>query len=270
MMFERRITIRNGSIRYLEGGEGEPILLLPSAAGRAAEYREVIPLLSKTFHVYAVDYPGFGQSDSLPSIEGTEELAAFVIDWMDAVGLARCHLVGFSLGGWISLLLALSHAERFQTLTLIATSGGRLPGVPIISPSGMNFKEILNRFYHRREVREKLARQKFTPAEKEEILRSSRALARLVEQRRMVPELHDRLNEIRIPTLIISADHDQAIPRIYQEFLHSGILKLKLSVFRETGHAVAAERPMELAEEIMKFIAETAQEHRFSSDQRME
>lgn len=261
MMIERRIGLRNGSIRYLEGGEGEPILLLPSAAGRAAEYREVLPLLSKSFHVYALDYPGFGQSDALPSIEGTEDLARFVIDWMDAAGLQRCHLVGFSLGGWMGLLLALSRPERFQTLILIATSGGRLPGVPIVSPSGMNFKEILNRFYHRPEIREKLARQKPTPAEREEILRSSRTLAGLVERKKVVPELHNRLHEIRTPTLIISADHDRAIPAIYQERLHSGILGSKLSVFRETGHAVPAERPMELAVEIEKFIAETSEKH---------
>ncbi len=151
MMLEKRINIRNGSIRYLEGGQGEPLLLLPSAAGRATEYGEIFPVLSKSFHVYSVDYPGFGQSDPLPEIVGTEALATFVIDWMDAVGLQRCNLVGFSLGGWVALLLALSDPARFQTLTLVATSGGRLPGVPIVSPSGMNFKEILNRFYHRPE-----------------------------------------------------------------------------------------------------------------------
>lgn len=261
MMIEKRVRIREGAIRYLEGGEGEPILLLPSAAGRAAEYREVFPLLSKSSHVYAIDYPGFGQSDFLSSIEGTEDLASFVIDWMDAVGLQRCHLVGFSLGGWISLLLALSHPERFRTLILVATSGGRIPGVPIFSPSGMNFKEILNRFYHRREVREKLARQKSTRGEREEILRSSRALARLVERKKLVPELYQRLHEIRIPTLIISADHDRAIPMIYQERLHSGILGSRLSVFRETGHAVPAERPMELTEEVVKFIAKAIPRH---------
>jgi pimeloyl-ACP methyl ester carboxylesterase len=259
MMLEKRVKIRNGLIRYLEAGEGEPILLLPSAAGRATEYREVIPLLSKSFHVYALDYPGFGKSASLPSIEGTEDLAAFVTDWMDAVGLRRCHLVGFSLGGWIGLLLALCHPERFQTLILVATSGGRLPGVPIVSPSGMNFKEILNRFYHRSEIREKLARRKSTPEEREEILRSSRALARLVERKKVVPELHHRLHEIRIPTLIIGADHDRAIPTVYQEHLHSGILGSKLSIFRESGHAIPSERPIELAEEIINFIMETTQ-----------
>jgi len=263
MMIERRVRIHDGSIRYLEEGEGEPLLLLPSAAGRVSEYREVIPLLSKSFHVYAVDYPGFGQSDPLPSIEGTEDLAKFVIDWMDTVGLVRCHLVGFSLGGWIALQIVLSRPERFQTLILIATSGGRLPEVPILNPSGMNFKEILNRFYHRQAVREKLARRKTTPAEREEILRSSRALARLVERKKVVPEVHHRLNEIRIPALIISADHDQAIPMIYQERLHWGILGSKLSVFRETGHAVPEERPAELADEIVKFIKETGQKGDF-------
>lgn len=261
MMVERNVTIQNGSIRYFEEGEGEPLLLLPSASGRASEYREVIPILSTFFHVYAVDYPGFGRSDSIPSIEGIEDLSGFILDWLDTVGLERCHLVGSSLGGWIALLLALSHPERLRSLILVATSAGRLPGVPIVSPSGMNFKEILQRFYHRPEVREKLARQKTTPAEREEILRSSRALARLIERKKVVPELHDRLHEIRIPTLIIGADQDRAIPPVYQERLHSGILGSILSIFSETGHAVAAERPEELADEIIEFISENTKKH---------
>ncbi|MBI3805551.1 MAG: alpha/beta hydrolase [Nitrospirae bacterium] len=260
-MSEKRVTIQGASIRYLEEGSGEPILLLPSSAGRATEYQELIPLLSRRLHVYAVDYPGFGRSDPLPGIEGTEDLAAFILGWLDAVGLRKTHLVGFSLGGWISLLLALAHPERIEALILIATSAGRLPDVPIVSPSGMNFKEILDRFYHRNEVREKLARQRRTLEEREEVLRSSQALARLVKQKKIIPELHHRLKEIRLPTLILSADHDRAIPPVYQERLHSGILSSKRATFIETGHAIVAERPDELAAEILTFIEENPPVH---------
>src|SRR5579872_6625754 len=104
-MQDRKITVWNAAIRYVEAGAGEPFLLLPSSAGRANEYRDVIPLLSNSFHVYTLDYPGFGQSDSLPSIEGTEDLADFILAWMGAIGLRECHLAGFSMGGWIALRL---------------------------------------------------------------------------------------------------------------------------------------------------------------------
>lgn len=261
LMAEKRITVRGASVRYLEDGEGAPVLLLPSSSGRATEYQEVIPFLSERFHVYAIDYPGFGRSDPLPEIEGTEDLARFVRDWMEAVGLRQAHVVGFSMGGWVSLLLALAHPERVSRLVLIATSGGRLAGVPIVSPSGMSFKEILDRFYHQKEVRDRLARKKLTPEEREEVFRSSRALARLVERKKVIPELHHRLREIKHPTLVVGGDHDRAIPPVYQQRLQSGILSSRLVSLRETGHAVIAERPRELAAEILKFLDQNGQRH---------
>jgi pimeloyl-ACP methyl ester carboxylesterase len=253
-MEERTRRVLGATIRSLEGGEGEPLLLLPSAAGRATEYRELFPILEKRFHLYAIDYPGFGKSDPLSGMKGVDDLAGFVLAWLDAAGLERVHLAGFSMGGWISLSLALSHPERIIKLILIATSGGELPGIPIVSPAGMNFKQILDQFYYRPEVRERLARQKLSLEEKEEVLRSSRALNDLVRSGKVIPEFHEALGKMQIPTLIVGADHDRAIPLPYQERLHAAISRSQLVVFQETGHAIVAERPKELAEEIERFI----------------
>lgn len=253
-MDEKKISVKGALVRYLDGGAGPPLLLLPSAAGRATEYAPVFPLLERDFHVYSIDYPGFGQSDAIEEIKGTGDLADFVVHWMEAVGLKRCHLGGFSLGGWVALSLALTHPERISKLILIATSAEKLPEIPIVSPSGMTHREILNKFYYRPDVKEKLARQKLSPSEKEEILRSSRALARLVQHQKLIPRFGDRLGEILIPSLIIAADQDEAIPRPYQDRLHAGIPGSQQIIFRETGHAIIVERPEELAEIIRKFL----------------
>lgn len=253
-MIERKVFIEGAEVRYLEGGEGAPLLLLPSSAGRATEYQPLIPLLENDFHLFSLDYPGFGQSDPIEKIEGTVDLAGFVLHWIDRIGLARCHVAGFSLGGWIALSLALSHPERIEKLVLIATSAERRPDIPIINPSGMSHREILQKFYYRSEVRERLARQKLSPSEKEEILRSSRALARLVAYRKLIPQFGPRLHEIHLPTLILAADQDEAIPLPYQEELHAGIAGSEIVVLRDTGHAIIAERPLESAETIRNFL----------------
>lgn len=258
IMDEKKISVSGATIRYLEGGAGDPILFLPSASGRATEYREVISLLADAFHVYAVDYPGFGQSDPLRQMTGIDDLSNFVRRWREALGLSRCHLCGFSLGGWISLAMALSDPESILKLILIATSAGKLPHIPIVNPSGMTYREILNQFYYLPEVRESLSRRKLSAEEKEEILRSSRALASLVRQGEVIPDFHDRLHEIRHPTLIVGARQDRAVPLIYQQQLHAGISGSKLIVFEETGHAIVTERPERLADAIAEFIAGTA------------
>lgn len=254
--YQKRVDVCGSSIRYLEGGKGPPVLLLPSAAGRATEYLEIIPLLEKEFHLYAVDYPGFGRSDPLLMVEKQGDLASFVAAWMDAVGLAQCRLVGFSMGGWVALSIVLSRPERISRLALIGTTAGKIPAVPIISPAGLSFQEILNAFYYRPEIKRRLSQQKLTAEEKEEVYRSSRAFARLLRHMPGIPEFYSRLREITLPTLVIGSDQDRAIPLPHQERLHSGISGSKLVVFKETGHAILVERPFELAEEIRSFLRE--------------
>ncbi len=253
-MLEKKIHVRGRTTRYIEAGSGPPLLLLPSSAGRAADFFELIPALENDFHAYSLDYPGFGQSEDMPEIRGLEDLSDFILEWMDALALRRCHLLGFSMGGWIALSLALSRPDRFSRLILVATCAGSLPEIPICNPASMNFKEILDRFYYRPEIKEKLIRQKLSPAEKIEIARSSRAFEGLVRENNILPDFRHRLAEINIPTLIVGAAQDNAIPLPYQDDLQSGIPNAVLSVFQETGHAIVAERPLELLIAISSFL----------------
>ncbi len=256
---EHWTTVNGAKVRFLEaGGERPPLLLLPSSAGRCVEYREIISLLEDDFHCFAVDYPGFGLSDSAEGIEGSRDLARFVMAWADQIGLSQFHLAGFSLGGWVGVHLALAAPERILRLILIATSAGAIPGVPILSPVGMNKREILEHFYYRPEAREKMAREALSPDEKEEIRRSSQALVRLASHARLIPQFTNQLHEVHCPTLIIGGCEDKAIPPIYQETLHKGIPHSKIILFPETGHAVIAERPIETALEMRAFLASSS------------
>ncbi len=253
-MLHKKRRVKGGEIYSLESGSGFPLLLLPSAAGRAVEYQDIIPLLEDRFRVYAIDYPGFGQSEDIPGISSLSHLTDFVLDWMDTAGLEQCHILGFSMGGWMALSLALGHPHRISRLILVATAAGMLPGIPMINPSGLNYKEILERFYYRPELKETLAGKRLSPSEKKEIHRSSKTFSRLCRGKQLVPALHHRLHEIAHPTLIIGAEKDQAIPLAYQKRLHSDIPKSTLRVFKETGHAIIAEQPEALFIEISSFL----------------
>jgi len=253
---QKKIELCGRSIRYLEAGEGPPLLLLPSATGRATEYLALLPLLSKNFHLYALDYPGFGQSETLPAVEERGDLPAFVLTFMDALGLKRCHLAGFSMGGWVALSLALTRPERISRLILMATTAGQIPDVPITSPAGLSFEESLDVFYYRPEIKNKLRREKLSDEEKAEVYRSSRAFSRLLRHIPRIPEFYDRLQELQLPCLVIGADQDRAMPLAHQERLHIEIKGARLLVLKETGHAILAERPGEVAEALSHFLQE--------------
>ncbi|MCA1660320.1 MAG: alpha/beta fold hydrolase, partial [Verrucomicrobiaceae bacterium] len=69
--------------------------------------------------VHALDLPGFGRSAAPERVLSVAELANAVIAWMDVCGIARCHLVGNSLGCEIAAHAAVKEPERIASLTLI-------------------------------------------------------------------------------------------------------------------------------------------------------
>lgn len=253
-MLEKCIRVSGKNVHYWEAGQGHPLILLPSAAGRAAEFHELIPFLEKTAHVYALDYPGFGQSDAQPGIQSSDDLAAFVDEWRAALGLETCDVAGFSMGGWIALFMALSQTPRIQRLILIASAAGKDPDVPLINPSGLSLKQIIDQFYFSPETKKKLTRRKLSPEEKKEIYRSSRAFDALLSYGQLMPKLQGCLDQISLPTLVVGAREDRAIPLFYQQQLHEGIKNSQLIVFDECGHAIVAEQPRTLAEAMIAFL----------------
>ncbi len=97
------------------------VLLLHQTPRSVAEYRAVLPLLGLRWQAIAVDTPGFGASDPLPegaSIEGWADAAAALLD---ALGIARAHVVGHHTGGVIALELAAARPERVARLVLSST-----------------------------------------------------------------------------------------------------------------------------------------------------
>ncbi len=109
--------------RALEGGSGEPLIMLHGSGGHAEAYaRNVVPL-SEHFHVYAIDMAGHGFSDRHPSLSGAAGIADQVIRFMDALGIESANLAGESLGGAVSAKLALEQPQRVKKVVYITGAG---------------------------------------------------------------------------------------------------------------------------------------------------
>jgi len=116
------IDIGGSQIHYVEKGSGPPILMIP---GLGAQLRHLthsmVDILAKDFRVIAIDRPGAGNSTRAPglsaSLEAQADIVAKLIQKLD---LDRPLLVGHSMGGAISLSVALDHPELVRGLVLIA------------------------------------------------------------------------------------------------------------------------------------------------------
>src|SRR5947199_312838 len=102
-------------------GDGEPVVLLHGFGASAYSWRKVIPALAQGHRVVAIDLNGFGYTQRPRSRESytREGQAKLVLDTLDALGIARAHVVGHSYGGGITLYLAARHPERFRSMVLV-------------------------------------------------------------------------------------------------------------------------------------------------------
>jgi len=114
------VTLNGVRAYYEELGEGEPICLLHGFSSSSYTWRKIIPVLSKSFHVYALDLKGFGRSGKPEDDDySIRSLVNWVKNFLEKVGIERTNLVGHSLGGRIGLLLAALHPEKIRRLILI-------------------------------------------------------------------------------------------------------------------------------------------------------
>jgi 2-hydroxy-6-oxo-octa-2,4-dienoate hydrolase len=110
---------------YHDHGAGEAVILLHgSGPGVSAwtNWRKVMPALAPSLRVLAPDMAGFGYSERKPDFEyAIKGWVRQLLGFMDALGIARAHLVGNSFGGSLALAAAARFPDRFGRLVLMGT-----------------------------------------------------------------------------------------------------------------------------------------------------
>jgi pimeloyl-ACP methyl ester carboxylesterase len=113
MMQERSFRTGALTLNYAEGPEaGPPLLLLHGITQRWQEFLPLIPLLSQTHHVYALDFRGHGKSGRMKGAYRGEDYSHDVLEFLDAVVGGPAVIFGHSLGGMVSLYLAAKYGNR--------------------------------------------------------------------------------------------------------------------------------------------------------------
>ena len=116
------MPINGVELAYDEAGSGPPLLLLHAGIADRRMWDDVLPLLSERFRVIRPDLRGYGET---PLPDGPFVYAADAAELLRALGIARAHVVGVSMGGSVAVDLALAHPELVDHLVLV---GAGLPG----------------------------------------------------------------------------------------------------------------------------------------------
>jgi pimeloyl-ACP methyl ester carboxylesterase len=113
-------------MRHYEAGEGPPLVLIHGLMTSAYSWRYVIDALGAHFRLWIPDLPGAGKS-GMPDVSyRADAMADTIARWMEASGLRGAPVIGNSLGGYLSMKLALRHPGIMSRLVNLHS-----PGIPI-------------------------------------------------------------------------------------------------------------------------------------------
>jgi pimeloyl-ACP methyl ester carboxylesterase len=204
--------------------------------------------------VYTLDLPGHGRSEG-SGCDRIERYAEAVVALMDCVGIEKGVIAGHSMGGAIAQTMALAHADRVAGLVLVAT-GARLRVFPaILDGIRSDFRAtaaLITRFVWSTEASPRLAelgKQTLLRTGPDVLLADFYACDRF--------DIMKRLDQIRVPTLVVAGSADQLTPVKYARFLAEHIPDARLKTVENAGHMVMLERPEVVELAIQQFVEGT-------------
>jgi pimeloyl-ACP methyl ester carboxylesterase len=250
-------------VSWFEAGRGEPLILVHGLADDHRAWRRTLPDLMLRHRVVMYDLRGHGQT-SLGEPDGTlRQLGADLVGLMDAIGIDRAAIAGFSLGGTIAMRVAIDHPERIKGLALVATSSrvGRAAAdwyrrrVEMEERSDPQLRATLDQdaadVYAESpgELDEGLLIRRQSTADPRGYGNACAAMAALNAE-----PLDPELGLIRAPTLIVASDLDRHCPPKAAEIIAARIKGSRLEVIGGAGHPIPVEKPRELARSIISFL----------------
>ena len=111
-----RVRINGMSMYYEVSGSGDPLVVLHGAYMNIPTMGAIIPRLAKIHKVYAVELQGHGRTTDIDRPITYQNMADDVAAFMDAVGLSRADVFGYSMGAGVGLQLAIRHPQKVNKL----------------------------------------------------------------------------------------------------------------------------------------------------------
>ena len=238
------LTASGNRVHYYEAepripGGGIPLVLIHGLADRDESWAPMLKRLKRAgFHVYAPDLLGYGRSPKPDggdySISGEEQ---FVGEFIQALGLQKPNVGGWSMGGWIALKLALDHPEAVNRVVIYDAAGLRTnmpdPGNTFV----INEPEDVDRLVAKMEPGMKplprfVARDAVRRFQSNEPT-TSRNMTAMVGGKDL---LDDRLSQLTEPLLIVWGSDDKLTPLAMGRTMHALVKSSELNVLEGCGH----------------------------------
>ena len=254
---------------YHDRGSGAPVLMIHGSGPGVsawANWRLLIGDLAADYRCLAPDMAGFGYSPVPQDWQhGRDAWLGQLVDFLDALGLAKVHVIGNSFGGSMALALAIAHPERVERLVLMGSVGvpftltEGLDAVWGYTPSVERMRALLDIFsYNHDLVGDDLARMRYEASIRPGVQEAYASMFPAPRQRWVDAMAHDEAAIRAIPhsTLIVHGRDDRVIPLATSLTLSQWIVDSQLHVFGQCGHWTQIEHAARFNRLVRDFLGE--------------
>lgn len=257
--------MRDGvALNYRLSGQGSrPLVLIHGVGSYQEAWDGVIARLSDRFRMLSFDLRGHGHSERVRGRYEIDDFTGDVLGLADHVGFASFDLAGFSLGGLIAQRLALTHPERLRRLVLLSTVSGRTPEERERVLARLAALKAGDRGSHYDASLSRWLTEEFQERNPELIAELRRRNAEndpdcYAAAYRVLAETDfgGLIDQIGLPTLIATGEHDQGSNPRMSRFMHERIAGSCLHILPGLRHSLLNEAPDRVAALMDEFLTE--------------
>jgi 4,5:9,10-diseco-3-hydroxy-5,9,17-trioxoandrosta-1(10),2-diene-4-oate hydrolase len=264
----RMIPVANGCELHLNVvGEGYPVVFIhgsgPGASGWSNFKQNLKAFVDKGYQCIVPDLIGYGYS-SKPDIDYSLDMfTGTLVEALRAIGVERCALVGNSMGGTISMRMALDEPNLVERIILMAPGGletldyyrsteGIVEMIPVLTaPGGLtpaSLRQVFSKMlYDSSLVSDRLIEERFTVAQLQNDA---------IYKRWIIPSLVDEIANIRQPILALWGMNDRFCPVETSMTLMTRVQNARMILQTKCGHWFQLEHQALFEQVVLEFLSE--------------
>ena len=257
--------IGNHSLYYKIIGQGHPLVMIRGVGSNVDHWYDQVPALSQKFQLLVFDNRGIARSSDPGGPFSIRDMAADTTALMDAVGIKKAHVLGYSMGGMIAQEMALNYPKKIAGLILVATDCGISLRIKAKPETTRLFSEMIRLGTDDAKLAAAgylFAKQTFE-RKQDVIQRYTEVSQRFAASQKMLAKQwaavtqHDackRLPHISSPTLAITSSEDVLIPPQNAAILTERIPDAQMVSIDGGGHLFLIEQPRQFNQAVIKFL----------------
>jgi pimeloyl-ACP methyl ester carboxylesterase len=259
------IVTDRGIVHYETFGRGKPVVLLHCWLGSWNYWYSTMEYLAEhKYKTYALDFLGFGESAKQGSFSVTEYVR-MVDQFMERMGLERARVMGHSMGGTVSLSLALAHPQRVSKVAVVGSPIAGSGLAFLLKLSGYReFARLLYAVPGLLTLSMKLLSLSYAKdwrtlydMLKKDLSRTTwESFSASIRDLRLT-DLRPQLSELRVPTMGIYGRKDNIVDPKQGELIRKGVKTHVIHYFEKSGHFPMLDERDRFHATILEFLVDS-------------